>query len=348
MSSRERFLAACHRRPVDATPVWFMRQAGSSLPAVRAMRQHHDPQAIALTPELAAAAAAAPVEALGVDAAVLFADVMLPLGPMGVALALTDSGPRIERPLRSAADVARLRPIEPEEDLGPVLAGARLLRDQLGDDTAVIGLAAGPFTLAAYLIEGGPSRDFPLARAFLHAQPAAWARLMGLLSDVVRSYLLAQAAAGVDAVQLFDSWAGALAPADYVAHVAPYTRRVLAGLPLPTVHFVAGAPNLLEAMATAGGDVIGLDWRVGLGEAWERLGSGIALQGNLDPARVLAGWGPAAQGARAILAEVAGRLGHVFNLGHAVAPGSDPGVLRDLVTLVHEASRAARPGREAA
>jgi uroporphyrinogen decarboxylase len=341
MTGRDRLLAACRRQPVDATPVWFMRQAGSTLPAVRALRERHGPATIARTPELAATAAAAAVEDLGVDAAVLFADIMLPLEPMGVALELTDGGPRLERPIRSAAEVARLLPLDAEASLRPVLDGVRELRARLGGETGIVGLAGGPFTLAAYLIEGGPSRDFVRARAFMHAEPAAWSRLLGRLADAVGAYLAAQVRAGVDVVQLFDSWAGTLAPAEYAALVAPFTRRALAPVAVPVIHFAAAGTCLLEAMAGAGGDVIGLDWRIGLAEAWARLGPGVGVQGNLDPARVLAGWGPTEAGARAILADAAGRPGHVFNLGHAIAAGSDPGILRDLVALVH----AARPGK---
>lgn len=335
LSPRARLVAACQARPVDRTPVWFMRQAGSALASYRALRDRYGVAGIAHDAELAAQVAALPVDELDVDGAVLFADIMLLLEPMGVELELTPEGPRLARPIRSAAEVRRLREVDPTEELGFVLAAIGLLRQRLGERAAIIGLAGGPFTLAAYLVEGGPSRDFGRARAFLHAEPAAFADLLDRLAGAVRAYLVAQLRAGADVVQVFDSWVGVLSAADYRRAVAPFSRRVLAGLPGPAIHFATGAPHLLADLAAAGGDVLGIDERVVLGDAFAAAGPGRGVQGNLDPARVLAGREPAEAGARAILAEAAGHPGHIFNLGHGVPAGTDPAVLRSIVGLVH-------------
>jgi uroporphyrinogen decarboxylase len=324
---------------VDATPVWFMRQAGSSLAAYRRLRERYGVAAIAKTPELCAEASAMPVDALGVDAAILFADIMLPLEPMGVELELTPDGPILARTVRSATEVERLRAIEPATELDFVAQAIRVLRQEMGGRAAVIGIAGGPFTLACYLVEGRPSRDFLRARTFMYAEPEAWARLMERLSDVVHAYLRAQVDAGAQAVQVFDSWAGVLAPAQYESLVAPYTAPVLAAVPeVPVIHFGTATAGLLEVMATAGGDVIGVDARQSLAEAWRRIGPERAIQGNLDPARVAAGWTASEEGARAVLAEAGGRPGHIFNLGHAIAPGTEERTLARLVELVHEVS----------
>jgi uroporphyrinogen decarboxylase len=336
MTGAERFLAACRREPVDATPVWFMRQAGSALARYRALRERHDVATIAATPELAAEVSAMPVADLDVDAAILFADIMLPLRPMGVDLALTPEGPVLARPLRRPGDVAALRPVHPPDDLAFVGRSIALLRERLDEGAAVIGIAGGPFTLACYLVEGEASRDFHRARAFAHAEPAAWRDLMERLTAVTIEYLRWQVRSGAQAVQVFDSWVGVLSGADYEALVAPWMRRVLRAVPeVPVIHFAASAPALLERLAATGGDVIGLDWRASLREAWRRVPDR-AVQGNLDPARVLAGWDAAREGADAVLAEAHGRPGHVFNLGHAIPLGTDEAVLARLVARVHE------------
>jgi uroporphyrinogen decarboxylase len=333
----DRFVRACRREPVDATPVWFMRQAGRSFAAYRKLRERHGILELAKNPELCAEVTLMPVRELGVDAAVLFADIMLPLEPMGVGVRIEpEVGPIIDRPIRSAADVEALRAFDPGE-VSFTLDAIRLVRRELDGKAGVIGFSGAPFTLACYLVEGRPSRDFPVAKAFMYREPAAWHDLMGRLSRMVVAYLRAQVAAGAEVVQLFDSWVGGLGPADYRQFVQPHVRRIFDALAdVPTIHFGTGTAALLELMAEAGGDVIGIDHRVSLAESWRRVGYDHGMQGNLDAARVLAGWDATAAGARAILAEAEGRPGHVFNLGHGVLPQSDTDLLRRLVAFVHE------------
>ena len=343
-TSERRFLAACRREPADATPIWFMRQAGRCLPGYRAMRERHSVLEIATTPELCAEVSLMPVAELDVDAAVMFADIMLPLRPMGVELELTLDGPVIAQPIRTAADVARLRTIEPAEDVGFLLEAIRLVRRELDGRRAVVGIAGGPFTLAGYLIEGGASRDFLRTRTLMHADPATFQRLLALLAEVVASYLIAQADAGAQVLQLFDSWVGAIGPADYAASVAPHVRRIFETLQaarpdVPTIHFAAASGALLGSMAEVGGDVIGVDHRTSLAAAWATIGPDRAIQGNLDAARLLAGWETTRAGADAVLAEAGGRPGHLFNLGHGIAAETDPGILAALVNHVRERSQ---------
>ncbi len=338
----DRFLRACRREAVDATPVWFMRQAGRSLSGYRALRERYSILTLAKTPDLCAEVTLMPVRTLGVDAAVMFADIMLPLEPTGISLEIRpDVGPIIHHPIRSARDVEGLRPIEPESDLAFTLEAIRIVRRELDGREALIGFSGAPFTLACYLIEGRPSRDFALAKAFMYREEAAWHALMTKLGDVVIDYLNAQIAAGAQAVQLFDSWVGIVGPHDYGRYVAPHVRRIFERVSgVPTIHFGTGNPALLEPMAEAGGEVMGIDSRYSLADAWRRLGNGRGIQGNLDATRLLAGWGPTESGARSVLAEAGGRPGHIFNLGHGVLPGTDPEILARLVELVHEATAA--------
>jgi uroporphyrinogen decarboxylase len=278
-----------------------------------------------------------PVRELGVDAAVLFADIMLPLEPMGVGLRIEpEIGPIIDHPVRSPADVAALRPFEPGE-VAFTMDAIRTVRRELAGAAGIIGFSGAPYTLACYLIEGRPSRDFGTAKAFMYREPDAWHELMDRLSAMVVAYLRAQVEAGADVVQLFDSWVGGLGPADYRTYVQPHARHIFRSLgDVPAIHFGTGTSALLELMADAGGDVIGLDHRVSLADGWRRVGHDRGIQGNLDPARVVAGWEATRSGALAVLQEAAGRRGHVFNLGHGVLPQSDVDVLRRLVDLVHE------------
>jgi len=333
----DRFLRACRLEPVDATPIWFMRQAGRSFAAYRKLRERYGILELAKTPELCAEVTLMPVHELGVDAAVLFADIMLPLEPMGVELRIEpEVGPIIERPIRSAADVAGLRPFDPSE-VSFTLDAIRMVRRELDGSASVIGFSGAPFTLACYLIEGRPSRDFATAKAFMYREATAWHDLMERLSSMVIAYLRAQAEAGADVVQVFDSWVGGLGPADYATFVQPHVKRIFDALEeVPTIHFGTGTSALLELMADAGGNVIGVDHRVSLVDAWRRIGFDRGIQGNLDAARVVAGWEPTDAGARAVLAEADGRVGHIFNLGHGVMPETDTGLLRRLVDLVHE------------
>jgi uroporphyrinogen decarboxylase len=339
----DRLLRACRHELVDATPVWFMRQAGRSFAGYRKLRERHGILELAKTPELCAQVTLMPVRELGVDGAVLFADIMLPLEPMGVGLRIEpEVGPIIDRPIRSADDVAALRSFDPAE-VSFTLDAIRLVKAELAGAAGVIGFSGAPFTLACYLIEGRPSRDFATAKAFMYREPEAWHGLMDRLSSMVVTYLRAQVDAGADIVQLFDSWVGGLGPADYRDYVQPHVRRIFAGLrDVPTIHFGTGTSALLELLAAAGGDVIGLDHRVSLADAWRRVGTERGVQGNLDAARLLAGWEPTRVGAEAVLDAAAGRPGHVFNLGHGVLPETDTDLLRRLVDHVHErTSRAA-------
>jgi uroporphyrinogen decarboxylase len=333
----DRFLRACRRQPVDTTPVWFMRQAGRSLPEFRAVRRQASLVEITRDPGLCAEVTLQPVRRLGVDAAILFADITTPLSGLGVAFDIKPGiGPVIESPIASADDVARLRAFDPDEAVGPLLEAIRIIRAD--SPVPLIGFAGAPFTLACYLIEGGPSRDFLRTKTFIHAEPAAWAALMEVLVEMTVGYLGAQVAAGAQAVQLFDTWVGGLGPRDYERHVAPWMRRLLDGIGgfgVPRTHFGLGTAGLLRLQAEAGGDVIGLDWRIALDEGWALVGDR-AVQGNLDPALLLGPFDAVAEAARWILDLAAGRPGHIFNLGHGVLPETDPDDLRRLVDLVHE------------
>jgi uroporphyrinogen decarboxylase len=328
---------ACRREPVERTPVWFMRQAGRSLPEYRELRKRFGLFEICRQPELCAEVTLQPVHRHGVDAAVMFADIMLPVLGMGVDVELVENvGPVVAEPIRTAGDVERLRVPEPEESVPFVLEAVRLVRDALGPDEAVIGFAGGPFTVAGYLIEGKPTREFKLTKACMYGEPELWHGLMDKLAAAFAEYVAACAEAGAHAIQLFDSWVGALSVDDYREFAAPYSARVLEAVDVPTIHFATGDAHLLEERAAAGGDVIGVDWRVPLDVAWERIGHDRGIQGNLDGAVLLGPWGRAAAGAADVLGRARGRPGHVFNLGHGVLPETDPTDLRRLVELVHE------------
>ncbi len=343
MTGEQRFLAACRLQPVDATPVWYMRQAGRGIAEYERMRERYGVLGIARTPELAARASILPVAAYGVDAAVMYADVMLPTGPMGVEFELTVEGPVLASPIRSAGDVARLRIHEPEEDLAFAMEAIRLARRELDGRQAVIGIAGGPFTLAAYLVEGRASRDQATARAFMYAQPAAWHDLLGRLAEVGRRYLAAQVCAGAQAVQVFDTWAGSLGPEEYETFVLPHAIRLLEGAAgVPSIHYVGAGAPLLELVAASGAGIVGIDSRLPLAASWERIGPAFGIQGNLDGARLLAGWEATETGARHVLDEAGGRPGHIFNLGHGIVPGTDPGLLARLAAFVHEETTASR------
>src|SRR5919198_739372 len=338
------FLRACRREITERTPAWFMRQAGRYQPVYRALRKRHGILDICRTPELAAQVTMLPVQELGVDAAILFSDIVVPLAGMGIELRIEEGrGPIIDQPLRSRADVDRLRPLEPEADVPFVLETIRHLAKEL--DVPLIGFGGAPFTVASYLIEGGPSRTFARTKALMLGEPATWHELMERLSSSVRSYLRAQAEAGAHAVQVFDSWVGALSPQDYERFVLPHVRPIfeeLVALGAPRIHFGVGTGELLSRMRDAGADVVGVDWRVPLDDASERVGPNVAVQGNLDPVALLAPWGLVERMARDVLARAAGRPGHVFNLGHGVLPGSPPDNLRRLVELVHHATERER------
>ncbi len=337
-----RLLRACRREPVDCTPVWFMRQAGRYLPEYRRLRERYGLLDICRTPELAAEVTLQPVRALDVDAAIVFADILLPLIPMGIELEFAaGEGPVIRNPVRSAGAVEALRPVVPEEDLPFVLETVRLVRRELDGHVPLIGFAGAPFTLASYLIEGSASRQYLETKMLMLQAPAVWHALMSKLAEVVTGYLRAQVRAGAQAIQLFDSWVGCLSPVDYRSYVLPYSRRVaveLAEEGVPLIHFGTGTAGLLELIRAAGGDVIGIDWRIDLGAAWERLGSDVAIQGNLDPVTLLGPRQVLEGRVRDVLAQAAGRPGHIFNLGHGVLPQTPPENVKAVVEMVHEYS----------
>ena len=319
-----------------------MRQAGRSLPEYRALRERHSFFELAGTPELCAEVTLQPVRRYDVDAAVLFADIMTPVLAMGVDVRLVEGvGPVVDEPIRSRRDVERLQPLD-ESSLAPVFEAVRMVRAALPDEKALVGFCGGPFTVAGYLVEGRPSRDLNRTKELMLAEPETWALLLERLATAFARYVQLTAAAGADAIQLFDSWVGVLSPGHYRTQVAPWSARVLAAAAGPTIHFGTGTAGLLEAMADAGGDAIGLDWRVPLDEAWDRL-PGRAVQGNLDPATLLAPWSVVEQEAADVLARAGGRPGHVFNLGHGVLPETDPGTLTRLAALVGERTAQAVP-----
>jgi len=315
-----------------------MRQAGRSLPEYRQLRGDGDVLGAIAEPELAAELTLQPVRRYGVDAAILFSDIVVPLVAIGVEVEIvTGRGPVIDKPFRAREDLGRLRPLEPEVDIAHVLETVRILVGEL--DVPLIGFAGAPFTLASYLVEGGPSRTFARTKALMHGEPELWSRLADRLADLALATLRAQVKAGATAIQLFDSWAGALSPADYATFVLPASRKVLEGvadLGVPRIHFGVGTGELLGLMSEAGADVIGVDWRVPLSLARGRVGTGKAVQGNLDPAVCLAPVGVVIEETTKVLLEAGGLPGHIFNLGHDVLPDTDPAVLARVVELVHE------------
>ena len=327
------FLAACRGEVTDRVPVWFMRQAGRSLPEYRKLREGHSILELCQSPDLAAEVTLQPVRRYGVDAAILFSDIVVPLQAMGVELDIEPGvGPVIASPVRDRAAVDRLGTFEP---VGYVLEAIAILKRVL--DVPLIGFGGAPFTLASYLVEGGPSKNQARTRALMHADPTAWHALMERLTIATLAYLRSQIEAGVDAIQLFDSWVGSLSPADYEAMVLPYVERILRGLEdlsVPRITFGVGTGELLAHMASSGADVVGVDWRVPLDEARRRTGDRVALQGNLDPVVCLAGWEATKTQADDVLRRGGGR-GHIFNLGHGVLPESDPAIYERLVEHVH-------------
>ena len=315
-----------------------MRQAGRYLPEYRALRRGRDILEMCRIPEAAVEATLQPLRRMPLDAAILFSDIMVPLAATGVEVHIDAGvGPVVAEPIRTAADVSRLRALEPEADVPFVLETVRLLRKELS--VPLIGFAGAPFTLASYLVEGRSSRSHEVTKAMMHSDPGAWDVLMRVLGESTTAYLRAQAESGAQALQVFDSWAGALDPEDYGRFVLPTMREVfagLAGLGAPLIHFGVGTGELLGLMREAGATVIGVDWRVPLNDAWQRVGFDVAVQGNLDPAVCLAPWEPVEAKALGVLRGAGGRPGHVFNLGHGVPPGTPPEILERLVDLVHE------------
>jgi uroporphyrinogen decarboxylase len=337
-----RFLKACRREPVDATPVWFMRQAGRYMSEYRALREKHSLLELCRVPELATEVTLQPVRRIEVDAAILFSDLLLPLEPMGLPFDFVKGeGPQIEHPIETPADIERLKIFEPREALAHVLDAIRSVQRELAKRVPLIGFAGAPFTLASYAIEGGHSSNFARTKALMYGHPEAWHRLCEKFSTVVADYLTAQVEAGVDAVQIFDSWVGALGPADYREFAMPHTRRIFDAIRgrVPTIHFGVGTATILEQIRDAGGDVIGVDWRIPIDEAWERIGADRAVQGNLDPTLLLGPVGRLLDAAEDVLARAARRPGHIFNLGHGILPSTPLEHVQMLARHVHGVSR---------
>ena len=330
-------VAAARGRPTGRRPVWFMRQAGRSLPEYRALREGRPMLAACQDPALITELTLQPVRRHGVDAAILFSDIVVPLVAIGVGVDIEPGvGPVVARPIRSAADLTALRDLD-EDDVPYLVEAVSALVGELGD-IPLIGFAGAPFTLASYLIEGGPSRDHARTKALMYSDPALWHTLLDRLAAIARKFLEIQIAAGAAAVQLFDSWAGALSRADYREFVLPHSRSVLEPLGetgVPRIHFGVGTGELLDLMHAAGADVVGVDWRIPLDEAVRRLGGATAVQGNLDPATLLADWTVVEREVRRVVAEGAAAPGHIVNLGHGVLPETDPDVLTRVVELVH-------------
>ena len=335
-------MLACRRVAAPYTPVWLMRQAGRYMPEYRRVRARHDFLEMCRRPEIAAEVTVTAVERLGVDAAIIFADILLPLIPMGVGLRYAkEGGPQIDRPVRSSADLARIPAIDTAASLGFVGEAIRIARRALNGRVPLIGFAGAPFTLASYLIEGGGSRQYQATKTLMYTEPQTWHRLMQTLAGATADYLNMQVDAGADVIQLFDSWVGALGPDDYRRFVMSHSQAVISavGRRVPVIHFGTITGSLLEAMREAGGDVIGLDWRVDLGEAWARLGADVGVQGNLDPVALFAEIPEIRRRVRAILDRAAGRAGHIFNLGHGILPETPVDHVRALVDAVHELSQ---------
>jgi uroporphyrinogen decarboxylase len=335
------FLAACRREPTSYTPVWLMRQAGRYMEEYRKLRAQHDFLELCKQPDLAAEITVTPVERLGVDAAILFADILLILDPLGVGLEYSKGdGPVIHRPVRSARDVDSLRSFDPGRELSFVYEAVKKIRTALNDKVPLIGFAGAPFTLASYLIEGGGSRNYVHTKKLFYSAPDAWRRLMEMLARLVAEYLNHQIAAGAQAVQIFDSWAGCLAPGDYAHFAMPYTKAVIDTITpgVPVINFSTGTAGSLKQIRSSGGDVIGLDWRVNLDEGWATVGHDVAVQGNLDPVALFGSPKEIKSRAADILRRAAGRPGHIFNLGHGVLPETPVDHVIALIDAVHELS----------
>jgi uroporphyrinogen decarboxylase len=335
-----RFLRACHQLPVDATPVWFMRQAGRYMEEYRAIRKKFSLLEMVANPEIAAEVTLQPVEAHGVDAAILFADILLPVVPMGFDLEFVSGvGPQISNPFRSQSDLSRMRKIDAKTDLGSVMEAIKIVRKELSGDVALIGFSGAPFTVASYMIEGGPSREYRYTKALMYSDPQTWDKFMGQVADAMTDYLVSQIEAGAQAVQLFDSWVGVLSPQDYQRFVLPYSTRVLqaAGAAgVPTIHFGTNTTTLLPLMRQAGSDVLGLDWRLPLDEGWALVGEDVAVQGNLDPMALFAPLDVLEQRVKDVLKRAGGRPGHIFNLGHGISKHTDAAKVKAVVDMVHE------------
>jgi uroporphyrinogen decarboxylase len=341
----DRFLKACRREPVDVTPVWFMRQAGRYMAEYRALRQRYSLLEICAQPDLATEVTLQPVNRIDVDAAILFSDLLLPLEPMGLPFDfIKGEGPQLEQPINDAADIDRLRMFEPREKLSHVLTAIVQIQRELDGRVPLIGFSGAPFTLASYAIEGGHSNNFAKTKALMYGHPDAWHRLCEKLADIVGDYLVAQIEAGVNAVQVFDSWVGTLNAGDYREFALPHTKRIFERVNgrVPTIHFGTGTATILEDIRNAGGDVIGADWRIAIDEAWDRIGHDRAIQGNLDPTLLLGPTSRMVHQTDDILTRAGSRPGHIFNLGHGILPSTPVEHVQMLAQYVHSASRRLR------
>ena len=334
-------LLACRRKPTEYTPIWLMRQAGRYMKEYRALRRKFSFLEMCKNPELAAEVTLLPIVKLKVDAAIIFSDILLPLEPMGVELEFAkNGGPIIHHPVREMKQIDALRIIDPEEDLSFLIEAIRLVRKELEEKIPLIGFSGAPFTLASYVIEGGHSRNYILTKGLMYQDRLAWDGLMEKISEMLIRYLNAQIHSGVQALQLFDSWVGCLSPSDYEEYVLPYSKKVIDGVDkgVPIIHFATSSSTLLERMKWAGSDVIGVDWRVDLGEAWSRLKYDVAIQGNLDPVVLLGPEDLIEREAKRILDSARGRPGHIFNLGHGILPNTPVDHVTALVEIVHRYS----------
>ncbi|HMO59615.1 MAG TPA: uroporphyrinogen decarboxylase [Roseiflexaceae bacterium] len=341
-----RFLRACRREPTDRTPLWFMRQAGRYMPEYRAIRERYGFLEMVKNPEVAAEISMQPVHAFAIDAAIIFADILPPLEGIGLQLSFAKGeGPVIHNPLRSAADIAALHDSDPRETVAYTLRAIELLKRELAGRLPLIGFSGAPFTLASYAIEGGSTREFRRTKGLMYTDPAAWHMLMTKLATLITDYLVAQVDAGADALQLFDSWAGALAPGDYAEFVLPYVQQAINGVRQrlgdatpPLIYFGTDMSGMLGILRQTGADVLGVDWRITLDDAWAQIGPGIAVQGNLDPQLLFAPWPLLERRAADILQRAAGRPGHIFNLGHGILTETPVEHVRRLAEFVHEAT----------
>ncbi len=342
------FLRACHRQPTPYTPIWLMRQAGRYMKEYRALRKKYSFLAMCKTPEMAAQVTLQPLKHFKLDAAIIFSDILIPLEPMGVEFEFAKGeGPVFHRPVREMKDVERLKIIEPEEETPFLMEAIRIVRRELGGKVPLIGFSGAPFTLASYIIEGGYSKQYIFTKGMMYQDRPTWDALMEKLSRVLVHYLNAQVRAGVQALQIFDSWVGCLSPADYEEYVLPFSKKVIKGLDrsVPVIHFGTSTSTLLPMMKKAGGDVIGVDWRLDLGEAWARLGYHVAIQGNLDPVVLMGPVDRIRREVKRILDQAGGRPGHIFNLGHGILPGTPVENVGALVDMVHEYSSMMKQGK---
>ncbi len=334
-----RFLNACVRKKTDATPVWFMRQAGRYMPEYRKLRAKHTILQLCDNSEAAAEVTLQPIRAMGMDAAILFADILLIVRPMGLNLKfVAGEGPDIDSPVRTARDIARLRRFHPEEGMSAVLGAVRLIRAELDGKTPLIGFAGAPFTVASYMIEGGPSKDYRFTKGMMHGAPQLWKKLMTVLTANTIDYLKAQVDAGAQAIQLFDSWAGVLSQLDYEKYVKPYSAKILKAVQrkgVPVIHFGTGTTPFLKSFAETGGDVVGVDWRPPLDVARKMIPASQAIQGNLDPTHLLLPRPTLKPLVRDVIRRAGGRRGYIFNLGHGILPPTNPDTVKAVVDWVH-------------